>query len=60
MAQRIYKVTHIKTGNDYTVLCDDIIECTNGREDKHYVLYTNGNLLFCREKNEFEQKFRRN
>lgn len=50
-------VTHKKTGNRYYMLKRDIIECTNGREEKKYVLYYRDGEFFCREQNEFNQKF---
>lgn len=31
---------HNKTGNKYQVLYAQVIECTNGREDIDYVVYT--------------------
>lgn len=52
----IYK--HKKTGNVYTLLMDGLIECTNGREDKTYVLYKNVlGKRFVRERDEFMEKF---
>lgn len=49
---------HKKTGNIYWVIAMNIIECTNGRENKLYVLYENDlGKLFCREQNEFFEKF---
>lgn len=52
------QVRHKKTGNIYWVVATDIIECTNGRENKLYVLYENDmGKLFCREKKEFWEKF---
>ena len=49
---------HNKTGNTYHVLTHNVIECTNGREEKKYTLYVNSNgQLFCRETEEFYQKF---
>lgn len=50
-------VRHIKTNNLYTVLREDVIECTNGREEKRYVLYTRNGKVFCREQQEFWRKF---
>lgn len=42
----------------YILLNDDLIECTNGREDKKYCLYVNlEGMVFVREHNEFYQKF---
>ena len=37
----------------------DVIECTNGREDKKYVVYMSvyTSMKFCREADEFYQKF---
>lgn len=48
---------HKKTGNYYVMYTEPVIECTNGQEDIKKVLYTNGELLFCREQKEFDQKF---
>lgn len=42
----------------YILLNDDLIECTNGREDKKYCLYVNlEGMVFVREHDEFYQKF---
>ena len=52
--------THNKTGNTYYVLTQNVIECTNGREEKKYTIYVNDKgQLFCRESAEFDQKFTR-
>lgn len=52
------RVIHKKTGNIYFVVHRGVIECTNGREDKRYVIYKNhSEQLFCREEKEFDQKF---
>lgn len=48
---------HKKTGNKYQIVHAQVIECTNGREDIDYVVYTNGDKIFCREAKEFYQKF---
>lgn len=49
---------HIKTGNIYTVLAKNVCECTNSREDLMYVVYMNKEgMVFCREQEEFNQKF---
>lgn len=49
---------HKKTGNMYILLNDDLIECTNGREEKVYCLYVNlEGMAFVRERDEFYQKF---
>lgn len=48
---------HNKTGNKYHVLIEDAIECTNGREDKRYVVYYRDGLFFVREADEFAAKF---
>lgn len=52
------RYTHKKTGNIYFLLNDNLIECTNGREEKKYCLYVNlEGMLFVRERGEFYQKF---
>ena len=49
---------HNKTGNVYIVLNDSLVECTNGREEKKYTLYANQDgVIFCRDTEEFNQKF---
>ena len=49
---------HKKTGNIYFLLNDNLIECTNGREEKKYCLYVNlEGMVFIRERDEFYQKF---
>lgn len=56
LADNLY--THNKTGNIYAVIQTDMIECTNGREEKKYVAYCNmSGQIFCREQEEFYQKF---
>lgn len=54
----IGRVVHVKTGNYYFVIRRDVIECTNGREEKKYVLYYRNGMFFCREQGEFDQKFK--
>lgn len=42
----------------YILLNDELIECTNDREDKKYCLYVNlEGMVFVREHDEFYQKF---
>lgn len=54
----VKQLIHKKTGNTYFLLNDDLIECTNGREDKKYCLYVNlEGMVFVREHDEFYQKF---
>lgn len=49
---------HLKTGNMYFIVADNVLECTNGREDIPYVVYQNSEgMLFCREREQFWQKF---
>ena len=55
-----------KTGNLYVIIYDKAIECTNGREDIDYTVYTSINevkdmndKIFVRQTNEFYQKFER-
>ncbi len=54
------KFKHIKTGNIYEMLRDDVINCTNANSEEIMVLYINEqhkDKIFVREKNEFYQKF---
>lgn len=51
------KFKHNKTGNIYVVISSQAIECTNGRDGIEYVVYTNGDKIFCRKAFEFYQKF---
>jgi len=48
---------HKKTGNYYFTIGNAIIECTNGREELWYIIYSNGQQTFCRERTEFFEKF---
>lgn len=50
---------HKKTGKIYYVILQDVIECTNGREDIKYVVYMSAHngMKFCRKAEEFYQKF---
>lgn len=55
------KFEHIKTGNIYEMVRDDVINCTNANDDQVMVLYKRPeypDLIFVREKNEFFQKFK--
>ena len=55
--------THIKTGNQYELLREDVINCTNANDDQIMVLYkciTKPDMIFVREKNEFYTKFSKN
>jgi hypothetical protein len=52
---------HLKTGNIYEMVRDDVINCTNANDEQIMVLYKRTdkpNLIFVREKNEFYQKFK--
>lgn len=56
------KYTHIKTGNPYELIRDDVINCTNANDHQIMVLYKRPDypdLIFVREKNEFQQKFKK-
>ena len=46
-----------KNGNIYLVLTLDGIDCTNERDGLRVVIYTNGELYFTREYEEFMTKF---
>ena len=55
------KFRHIKTGNIYEMLRDDIINATNANSEQIMVLYKSDfhkDKLFVREKNEFYEKFK--
>jgi hypothetical protein len=54
--------THIKTGKKYTLMFDNIIDCTNSRSEEELlnVLYMGETgMLFTRERKEFFEKFRK-
>ncbi len=51
---------HIKTGNTYFMIRDDVINCTNANDHQIMVLYERPDfpeLIFVREKEEFYKKF---
>lgn len=50
-------VVHKKTGNTYTVITSNVINCTNAQDGQQMVLYTKDGMWFVREKKEFEEKF---
>ena len=55
------KFKHLKTGNIYEMIRDDVINCTNINDDQIMVLYKNDNYpdkIFVREKSEFYKKFK--
>ena len=54
------KFKHLKTGNIYEVIRDDVINCTNSNDGEIMILYKNDkfpNKVFVRERTEFYQKF---
>lgn len=54
------KVIHKKTGKEYTILDDNIINCTNANDQERMVLYVNNDdisRLFVRKYEEFLEKF---
>lgn len=54
------KFKHLKTGNIYEMIRDDVINCTNANDEQIMVLYKNDNCpdkIFVREKSEFYNKF---
>jgi len=55
------QAVHIKTGRLYTVLYEDAINATNKDDGKEMVIYRRSSpgkhQLFCRDKEEFLQKF---
>jgi hypothetical protein len=52
-----YRVTHLKTGNIYIVLKDDVISSTNGEENIRKVVYLRRGKWYEREYGEFSKKF---
>lgn len=56
----IKKYKHLKTGDTYEMVRDDVINCANANDHQTMVLYKRDgypDLIFVREKNEFLQKF---
>lgn len=51
------RVKHKKSGKLYYMLDEEIINCTNENVGQSMILYTNGSLVFVREKTEFYEKF---
>ena len=54
------KFKHLKTGNTYEMIRDDVKNCTNANDGQTRVLYKRDgfpDLIFVREKEEFYQKF---
>ncbi len=54
------KFKHLKTGNIYEMIRDDVINCTNANDEQIMVLYKNDNYpdkIFVRERSEFYKKF---
>ena len=54
------KFKHLKTGNTYEMIRDDLKNCTNANDGQTMVLYKRDgfpDLIFVREKEEFYQKF---
>ena len=55
------KFRHLKTGNIYEMVRDDVINATNANSEQIMVLYKSDlhrGKLFVREKNEFYEKFK--
>ncbi len=55
------KFRHLKTGNIYEMVRDDVINATNANSEQIMVLYKSNlhrGKLFVREKNEFYEKFK--
>lgn len=54
------KFKHLKTGDTYYLIRDDVKNCTNANDQQIMVLYKREgypDLLFVREKEEFYKKF---
>ena len=56
------KFKHLKTGDTYYMIRDDVKNCTNANDNQIMVLYKRDgypDLLFVREKEEFYKKFKK-
>ena len=56
------KFKHLKTGDLYEMIRDDVINCTNANDHQIMVLYKRDgypDLIFVREKEEFYRKFQK-
>ena len=56
------KFRHLKTGDTYEMISDDVINCTNANDHQTMVLYKRDgypDLIFVREKQEFYEKFQK-
>jgi hypothetical protein len=51
------RVVHKKTGNIYTVIADNAVDCTNERDGTQVVYCNVEGMWFVREAKEFWQKF---
>lgn len=51
------KARHNKSGDIYTIVTMDAIDCTNERADTRVVVYEKNGMTFVREYNEFLLKF---
>ena len=58
MGNVVFPVLHVKTGHVYMVL-GAAENCTNGNEGQRFIIYARNDKTFCREANEFWQKFER-
>ena len=50
-------VQNKKTKGVYQIINKEVINCTNAQDGQIMVIYTDGDKLFARELNEFEEKF---
>ena len=56
------KFIHLKTGDTYEMIRDDVKNCTNANDEQIMVLYKRKGfpeLIFVREKKEFYAKFKK-
>ena len=56
------KFKHLKTGDLYEMIRDDVINCTNANDHQIMVLYKRDgypDLIFVREKEEFYRKLQK-
>lgn len=57
MELKIKTAVHKKTGNEYQVIANEAIDCTNERDGTPVVIYYRDGKFFVRDKTEFIEKF---
>jgi hypothetical protein len=55
--EKFLEMFNIKNKKPYTLLTDEVINATNNQDGQKMVLYTDGEKLYVREIEEFNNKF---